>query len=600
MNRVFTSRLLLLALVLAGGVQAQSKVAVEKTNAGFRLVRNGKPYAIKGVGFGNNSDLDTLVAAGGNSIRTWSPDKVDTLLDDAHQRGLTVCVGFWLGHPRHGFDYLNEAAVLKQLDDIIAAVKKYKDHPAVLMWGVGNEMEGERGNPSIWYAVNHIAREIKKVDANHPTMTVIAELGADECKVHSIDRFCPDIDIIGLNSYGGIPTLAERFNKAGVSKPYIVTEHGPPGPWETAKTAWKAPVELTSTQKAKAFADGYRSAVANQPGLCFGSYAFLWGHKQETTATWFGMVLPDGTRLAAVDAMSEAWTGKPPKNRCPRIESLKLDRVRGIKPGDTLNATLVANDPESDKLNIKWVLRSDKAVIGAGGDAQEDEQEFASAVTGNGMNAKVTVPSTKGGYRLFAYVRDGQGGGATANVPLYVDGGKMAKSTAPKGKLPFVVYGDGSNQTVYAASGFMGNAGAIGMKLDATDKPHSGKTCLEVKYNSTKEWGGVLWQSPANDWDGAEPGGANLTGATSLEFWARGDAGGEVVNFVMGVLDGAQAYPDTAKAELPNVKLSKEWQKFTMPLNGRDLSRIKTGFGWSLAAQGNPVKFYLDDIRYVK
>ena len=72
------------------------------------------------------------------------------------------------------------------------------------------------------------------------------------------------------------------------------------------------------------------------------------------------------------------------------------------------------------------------------------------------------------------------------------------------------------------------------------------------------------------------------------------------MNFVMGVLDGAQAYPDTAKAELPNVKLSKEWQKFTMPLNGRDLSRIKTGFGWSLAAQGKPVKFYLDDIRYVK
>lgn len=600
MNRVFTSCLLLLTLVLADGVQAQSKVAVEKTGTGFRLVRNGKPYAIKGVGFGNNSDLDTLVAAGGNSIRTWSPDKLDTLLDDAHKRGLTVCVGFWLGHPRHGFDYLNEAAVLKQLDDIIVAVKKYKDHPAVLMWGVGNEMEGERGNPSIWYAVNHIAREIKKVDANHPTMTVIAELGAGECKVHSIDRLCPDIDIIGLNSYGGIPTLAERFNKAGVSKPYIVTEHGPPGPWETAKTAWKAPVELTSTQKAKAFADGYRSAVVNQPGLCFGSYAFLWGHKQETTATWFGMVLPDGTRLAAVDAMSEAWTGQPPKNRCPRIESLKLDRVRGIKPGDALNATLVANDPESDKLDIKWVLRSDKAVIGAGGDAQEAEQEFASAVKGNGLNAKVIVPSTKGGYRLFAYVRDGQGGAATANVPLYVDGGKMAKLTAPKGKLPFVVYGDGSNQTVYAASGFMGNAGAIGMKLDATDKPHSGKTCLEVKYNSTKEWGGVLWQSPANDWDGAKPGGANLTGAKSLEFWARGDAGGEVVNFVMGVLDGAQAYPDTAKAELPNVKLSKEWQKFTMPLNGRDLSRIKTGFGWSLAAQGKPVKFYLDDIRYVK
>jgi hypothetical protein len=28
------------------------------------------------------------------------------------------------------------------------------------------------------------------------------------------------------------------------------------------------------------------------------------------------------------------------------------------------------------------------------------------------------------------------------------------------------------------------------------------------------------------------------------------------------------------------------------------LSRIKTGFAWTLAANGHPVTFYLDDIRY--
>jgi hypothetical protein len=47
------------------------------------------------------------------------------------------------------------------------------------------------------------------------------------------------------------------------------------------------------------------------------------------------------------------------------------------------------------------------------------------------------------------------------------------------------------------------------------------------------------------------------------------------------------------------VRLTTKWQKLRLPLDGRDLTRIKTGFGWSLAGQGKPVTFYLDDIRYV-
>ena len=65
------------------------------------------------------------------------------------------------------------------------------------------------------------------------------------------------------------------------------------------------------------------------------------------------------------------------------------------------------------------------------------------------------------------------------------------------------------------------------------------------------------------------------------------------------MLDGSQPYKDTAKGELKDVRLTKEWKKLSMRLDGCDLSRIKTGFGWSLAGQDKPVTFYLDDIRYV-
>lgn len=598
LNTTFVAPILALLWALPAPAQAQSKVALRKVDGRFQLTRNGKPFFIKGAG--GETHLAELVQAGGNSIRTWGTDNLDTVLDSAHTNGLTVCVGMWLGHQRHGFDYQNRTDVLKQLDDCLAAVRKYKDHPAVLMWGVGNEMEGDGNDPSVWYAVNHIAREIKKIDPSHPTITVIAELGEGESKLHSIERFCPDVDIVGINSYGGIESVGTRYRKSGLSRPYIVTEHGPLGPWESGKTPWGSPIEATSTEKGTAFEKGYRAAVLEQPGLCLGSYAFLWGHKQETTATWFGMLLPDGTRLAAVDVMREAWTGSPPKNRCPRIVSMKADQTQNLKPGSSVNATISATDPEDDSLRIEWVLRTDSRKIGAGGDAQKGETTIENAVKADGPTATVTLPSRKGSYRLFAYVYDGQGGAAVANVPLHVDDGQaMEITSAPKKDLPFVLYGDDSSQTTYAPSGYMGNTAAVSMELACTETPHTGKTCIKAEYTSTKDWGGVLWQSPANDWDGAKPGGANLMGATALEFWARGKSGGETVNFVFGVLDGHQQYRDTAKGELNNVKLTKEWKRYSFPLKGKDLGRIKTGFGWSLAAQGRPVTFYLDDIRYV-
>ena len=107
------------------------------------------------------------------------------------KNGLTVTVGIWLGHDRHGFNYNNADQVAKQLEEARKIVLKYKDHPAVLMWGLGNEMEGyDKGdNAAIWSAVESLAAEVKRLDPNHPTMTVVAEIGGD--RVKNIHRLCP-------------------------------------------------------------------------------------------------------------------------------------------------------------------------------------------------------------------------------------------------------------------------------------------------------------------------------------------------------------------------------------------------------------------------
>ena len=176
----------------------------------------------------------------------------------------------------------------------------------------------------------------------------------------------------------------------------------------------------------------------------------------------------------------------------------------------------------------------------------------------------------------------------------------LAQDAAPakKAKLPFVVYADkGSAENHYSPSGWMGNTKAIKMDEGWSKDPHAGKTCCRFEFTGTDDWGGVVWQDPANDW-GDKPGGWNLTGAKKLTFWARGENGGEVVSFKFGILGADKQYYDSAGDGLDGVKLTKDWKKYEIDLGGKDLTRIKTGFVWSLAGQGKPVVFYLDDIRY--
>ena len=132
------------------------------------------------------------------------------------------------------------------------------------------------------------------------------------------------------------------------------------------------------------------------------------------------MLLPDGSRLGAVDAMTEGWTGKEPQNQCPRILSLGLDQRGPLLPGQTVEAKLTAMDPEGDPLTIRWYLRADSAVIGVGGDHQQEEASIPEAVSGSGLHATITLPREPGAYRLFAYVYDDHQGAAVTNLPLYI------------------------------------------------------------------------------------------------------------------------------------------------------------------------------------
>lgn len=575
--------------------QNGSVVKLVEQNGTFHLMRNGAPYFIKGAGGDGSKTL--LRDLGGNSFRTWGADNAGPLLDEAQKLGLTVTIGIWLGHKEHGFDYNNAAQVAEQYEQARKFILKYKDHPALLMWALGNEMEGDGNNAAVWSAINNLATLTKKLDPNHPTMTVVAEIGGD--KVKNINRLCPDVDIIGINSYGGGPSLAQRYKAAGGVKPYIVTEYGPPGVWEIGKNDFGAVSELTSTQKAEAYGATYKRTIANQD-LCLGSYAFTWGNKQEATATWFGLLLPDGSRLGATDVLSQLWTGKPVTHPCPELRSLKIEGTDQVDPGATVKAALDVEASAGDPFKVQWVLQSDVHNINTNGATEAAPPTFPEAIVhADNKSAEIHLPKEGGVYRLFAYVRDTHGGAAVANVPILVKGPHVAHITpARAAALPLVLYGEAAHGKLpYIPSGYMGNYAAIKMDAECTDSPHAGKTCIKVQYQAKDNWGGVVWQDPPNDW-GDQPGGENLTGATRLTFWARGDKGGETVSFLCGLIAHDKPYYDTVQAKLDKVVLTKEWKQYTIDLKGKDLSRIKSGFAWTLGANGEPVTFYLDDIRY--
>ena len=425
-------------IVVSGVARAQPvPVTVERHGEGWRLSRGGEPYPIRGAG--GDASKAMLAAAGANSFRTWGiDDQTADRLDEAHRLGLTVTLGIWLGHPRHGFDYADPAQVRAQYDAAKAAVLAHRDHPALLLWAVGNEMEapGPATDPMIWQAVNDIASMIHELDPHHPTLTVIAEIGGD--RLASIQRDCPAIDIVGINSYGGVTTLPERYARADLDRPYIVTEYGPPGSWEITRNVWGVPEELSSTAKAAVYREA-QMILADDPA-CLGSYAFLWGAKQEATATWFGMFLADGSRLGAVDVLTQAWSDKPPANLSPRIISLSLDGPAAVGPGTEVHARLQADDPEGDPLTVEWVLHREMQEFESGGDHRAAPPIFPDAINiSDTTGVQVRLPEQPGNYRLFVFVRDGQGNAATANLPLRVEADEPSAEAAtpePAGGLP--------------------------------------------------------------------------------------------------------------------------------------------------------------------
>jgi hypothetical protein len=404
-----------------------TKSEIKKEGEKFQLYVDGKPFYIKGAGL-EFGDIPALAKHGGNSFRTWRTNNGrrsgKEVLDEAWEHGLYVTMGLDVERERHGFDYNDKAAVAEQLERIRAEVLELKDHPALIIWAIGNELNLRATNPKVWDAVNEISKMIHEIDPNHLTATTLAGIGKD--LIDDIKERASDLDLLGLQLYADIVNLPKYIEETGWAGPYMVTEWGATGHWEVGTTEWGAPIENNSTLKANYYLERYKTAIEPSKNQCLGSYVFLWGQKQERTPTWYGIFMENGSETESVDVMHYLWNNEWPVNRTPKLLDFKLagktayENIR-LKVGEKYSVSVRIEDPEGDSIEYIWDIKPESTDLGDGGDYESTPESLVGLVSGEGSEVEMIAPSNSGAFRLFIYAKDGDGHTAHANIPFYVN-----------------------------------------------------------------------------------------------------------------------------------------------------------------------------------
>lgn len=255
MNKTLRFVCLLAIVVVASGCISLQRTPQKVSVADEKLFVNGKLFEVKGVTYspipiGNDPkkprpsdvewiehpeiykhDFALMKMAGINTIRVLnlnaSVSSTRAMLDTAEQYNIKVIMGY--EGPLKAD--LADRRVRNQIRMQVATmVRNYKDHPAILMWMIGNEVNywyPKEGNVGDWYTLlEEITRQLKQIDPNHPVMTANNALS----QMDLFTTLSPSVDIYGTNAYsltqGPWDWLYDQFGSYKTGKPIIVTETG--------------------------------------------------------------------------------------------------------------------------------------------------------------------------------------------------------------------------------------------------------------------------------------------------------------------------------------------------------------------------------------
>lgn len=400
-------------------------------------------FQIKGVC--GDRDLERLAQNGVNTVRGYTlgePAVMRAHLDKIHALGMKKIVSEWMPHQgknksREGyfwdFDYNQKGD--EMIASLIRRVEGIGDHPAILMWGLGNEVHLDEPYLRV---VNRMSQEIHKRFPHH--LTSLTMINAKPEHIQKIKEFAPDLDVLGIQCYsrgavrGGIKN-AEKY----WGKPFYVSEFNTNGPWNFKKTAWDVALDEPVSRKVSDLKDCY--AAIDESPLCIGSTIFVWGHYEvDDRPTYFSTLLspnPEGPkdkdsydsllRTPQADVMTEHFTGKPiAGNRAPVLTKLEFDggaHARLAQPGEAMPLNLTAEDSNGDKVEfVTWILKAKakKGTVVAGPFSQP-----------SGEDAVVNAPTAPGEYLVMVYANDNKGGTSASVLNFKVPEPVVATTAAP-------------------------------------------------------------------------------------------------------------------------------------------------------------------------
>lgn len=425
---------------------AKGKVYIEATDAGYELIRDGSPYHIKGASVVDMTLLHKIKESGGNSIRLYDTHNARPILDSAYKLGLTVTLGLRLQQARMEMDYSDKEAVARQLDTLRKEVLQYKDHPALLMWAVGNEttlfIPSRYSNffqiRRVLKAVDDVAAMIHEVDPDHPTTMVLANV--QEPVIRIANMVCRNIDLLSFNIFSPLNKFLPKIAYCGWKGPYIITEFGAKGYWSTKRTEWHSRVEQTSLQKAQ-YLQAQFKAISKNKSHCLGAYVFIWGTKQEYTPTWFSLFSPwpklQETELT--ETCMQEWKGISPNLLSPSIDALTINGASDtsniyVQPGTTPELAIYLANKVQGPLLLRWELaeevaeylsssyKSQKPKIIA--DSTWKFHQEAQYAGNSGGRQRITfrfkTPDYNGPFRIYLYAVNKNGKASTANASFFV------------------------------------------------------------------------------------------------------------------------------------------------------------------------------------
>lgn len=396
-------------------------------------------------------DLARLASLGVNTVRGYTieePAAMRQKLDDAHALGIKMIVSEWM--PHHGenkgkdggkwtFDYTEKGD--QMVANLIRKVEGIGDHPAILMWGLGNEVHLDEPYLRV---VNRMSVEIHKRFPHQ--VTSLTMINAKPEHIQKIKEFAPDLDVLGVQCYsrgavrGGIKNAEKQWGK-----PFYLSEFNTNGPWNFDKTAWGVELDEPVTKKVSDLRDCY--VAIDESSLCLGSTVFVWGHYTAgDRPTYFSLLLdpdPEGKRergafdhlltTPQADVMTEHFTGRPIQgNRAPVLSKLEFadgTKSRLAAPGESMPLHLAAEDSNADEIVfVTWILQAKtRKVTTVSGPTTQP----------SGSRAAVVAPAAPGEYLILVYALDYQGGASGSVLPFKVpDPGAEATAPSPASTVP--------------------------------------------------------------------------------------------------------------------------------------------------------------------